>query len=241
MIKGSEKHSLPLLGELQFFTLIRRKRQKYINLRVSFDGQLLVSAPVSASLKRIKAAVMNKQNWVKKHVRAMNQRYSDLYPLRALLFRGDTIKVTVNNDTKRKARVHHNEEVGTIVIHSREADPEVYHSALKRWLTEKARLELPGAVAAWAMRMDIDFNKLFIRNQKSRWGSSSDRGNISLNWRAIMVPKEVLEYLIVHELAHQIHMDHSKTFWALVEHWSPDFRKWNAWLRKHAYLLAILR
>ncbi len=79
--------------------------------------------------------------------------------------------------------------------------------------------------------------RVTIRDQKSRWGSCSSKGTISLNWRLIQTPASVSEYVILHELAHLRHMNHSTRFWQEVEKLCPDYRRAQLWLKEHQRLL----
>jgi len=83
------------------------------------------------------------------------------------------------------------------------------------------------------LRKAFRFKKIQVRGQKSRWGSCSARGTISLNWRLIQTPDYVLDYLIIHELAHTVHMNHSPQFWILVERLMPSYYQAKRWLRLH--------
>ncbi len=79
--------------------------------------------------------------------------------------------------------------------------------------------------------------RVLVRNQKSRWGSCSRRGTISLNWRLIQTPGDVRDYIILHELAHRRQMNHSDQFWQEVAHLCPDYLKAERWLKQNAKLL----
>ncbi|WP_296836127.1 M48 family metallopeptidase [Butyrivibrio sp.] len=87
--------------------------------------------------------------------------------------------------------------------------------------------------------MGVHHKKIVIRDQKTRWGSCSTSGTLSFNWRLIMAPPEVLDYVVVHELAHFTHMDHSKAFWATVESVMPDYDRHRKWLNEHGQELRI--
>ena len=84
-----------------------------------------------------------------------------------------------------------------------------------------------------------DINKVFIKGQKTRWGSCSSAGNLNFNWRLAMAPTEVIEYVIIHELCHRIEMNHSKEFWRLVQEKCPEFRRHKAWLKRNQFRLNI--
>ena len=87
--------------------------------------------------------------------------------------------------------------------------------------------------------MGVRHKKIAIRDQKTRWGSCSSSGTLSFNWRLIMAPPEVLDYVVVHELAHFYHMDHSKAFWATVESVLPDYETHRNWLNEHGQELRV--
>ena len=89
----------------------------------------------------------------------------------------------------------------------------------------------------YARIMDISYGRISIREQKTRWGSCSSKGNLNFNWRLILAPEEVLDYVVVHELAHRREMNHSKAFYAIVESVLPDYRSARKWLRDNGQTL----
>ncbi len=109
----------------------------------------------------------------------------------------------------------------------------------RRVITEEERREgiaaaariIPERVAYYAGRMGVTYNRITIREQKTRWGSCSSKGNLSFNWKLVLKPEAALDYVVVHELAHRKEMNHSKGFWAIVEKELPDYRKRRALLQ----------
>ncbi len=81
--------------------------------------------------------------------------------------------------------------------------------------------------------MQVSVNRIAIREQKTRWGSCSSKGNLNLNWKLVLMPHRIQDYVVVHELAHRKQMNHSVFFWKEVEAVLPDFRERKQWLREH--------
>lgn len=111
---------------------------------------------------------------------------------------------------------------------------------LTGWLKEEARADLAGAVRMHAARLGVAPAGLSVRDQASRWGSCSSTGRLSFNWRLVMAPPHVLDYVAAHEVAHLIEMSHSPRFWAALECTLPDMARGRAWLKEngralHAY------
>ena len=102
-----------------------------------------------------------------------------------------------------------------------------------RALADRAGREIPPRVEIFARLAGVSYGRITIRNQKSRWGSCSSRGNLNFNCLLMLAPPKVADYVIVHELCHRIEMNHSARFWAEVERVMPDYRVPRKWLKDH--------
>ena len=100
-------------------------------------------------------------------------------------------------------------------------------------ILSEAKSIIPRLVTRYAKEMNITYNKVFVKKQKTRWGSCSSRGNINLNCLIILVPSYVKKYVIVHELAHRKEMNHSERFWKIVASMIPNYQKAMMWLKRN--------
>lgn len=102
-----------------------------------------------------------------------------------------------------------------------------------RFLSAQARLMLPERIRYYAEKMGVSYGKVTIRHQKTRWGSCSAKGNLNFNCMLMAMPKEIQDYVIVHELCHRKEMNHSPAFWKEVEAVLPDYKQRREWLKKN--------
>lgn len=116
-----------------------------------------------------------------------------------------------------------------------------FQSVLGAWLKLRAKRFALGEAPGIAQGMGVDYRKIQIRDQRTRWGSCSMKGTVTFNWRLAMAPVDVFRYVIVHELAHRREMNHSDRFWAIVAQNCPEWRKHRDWLKKHGAILQIGR
>lgn len=100
-------------------------------------------------------------------------------------------------------------------------------------LAERATKVIPDKVRHFAESMGVEYGRITIRNQKTRWGSCSGKGNLNFNCLLMLVPEDVMDYVVVHELCHLIEMNHSKAFWQQVEQVMPDYKERRKWLKEH--------
>jgi len=122
----------------------------------------------------------------------------------------------------------------TLVVTGDKTDFEDCREAICRWLNRRARKELTARLAALSREHGLDFGKLSIRQQRTRWGSCSRQGNISLNARLLLMPPDAVDYVLLHELCHTRRMDHSRVFWELLESHDPNCKSHRRLVRDSA-------
>lgn len=105
--------------------------------------------------------------------------------------------------------------------------------ALRNFYRHQARTHLTQKLSFWSEQMNLFPSKVSVRGQSTRWGSCTEGGGISLNWMLMTAPADVIDYVVIHELAHLKHLNHSPDFWRLVEQFSPQWREHKDWLHRH--------
>lgn len=200
----------------------------------------MVVLPARAHEREAAELVARHQGWIDRHVRRISARSAALAARptlgagRELLLRGvaHPVAVTIAADGRARSGVQV-AEGGAIVVVRSATDRRSTAETLEAWLRRQARAAVAERVALRAAEMRIDFSAISIRDQATRWGSASRRGMLSFNWRLVMAPPEILDYVLVHELAHLRVAGHSATFWRLVDRHFPDSRVARRWLREH--------
>lgn len=192
----------------------------------------------------MQAFVHERQDWIQKTFSRLYQNHkkqSDEIRSREneLLLRGEWLPISVKKprpEAKKWLLVERNPEVhayppGLGV----DTEGGVYPGVPEKteFLRKLAKTELPQRFEEVASALGFKWNRFFIRSQKTKWGTCSTKGNISLNWRLIMCPPEIVDYIIIHELCHTVHMNHSKAFWELLRTYYPETDKAHKWLREH--------
>ncbi len=114
-------------------------------------------------------------------------------------------------------------------------------SAIDRWYRREARERIEAVTRAEAGRLDLEPGRITIRDQKTRWGSCSTSGTLSFNWRLVIGPGDALRYVVIHELIHIRHHNHSRVFWAALAEAMPDWKRSATWLRANERLLTAYR
>lgn len=217
---------------------IKKSKRKSISLQCLPDGELLVHAPSRMSKREILGFVEKKSCWIERFRQTLllsRQRENELTLTDGSLFPllGRSFRVTRTEDGKASVFVDYEEE--RIVIKAKD-DVEA-RMALLDSIRQSADTYLPIRVGELASHMKLVYKAIRVKDQKTRWGSCSSQGNLNLNARIMLAPPEVIDYLIIHELAHLVQMNHSAAFYRIVERFCPEYRRHQRWLKDQGYLL----
>lgn len=227
------------------YQLIRSKR-KSIAISFDRDGNLVVKAPSWVNLKEIEAFVVSKQEWIMATAARLERAKQKAAAQRPRLESGDILKflgenrvLTVIREERSRAKVKCVMERLLLWV-PYEADYEYKREQLEKWYRKQAFLVFTQKAEEYAEILGVSFAEIHIKDQRSRWGSCSGRRNLNFNWRLIMAPEPVCDYVIVHELCHLKHMDHSAAFWRLVESVCPYYKQHRNWLKENGGELYII-
>ncbi len=201
--------------------LIRSKR-KSLMLQIKSDGSLVVKAPMRVSVDYINDFVKKKRNWIiTKQLQIKN-------------------KISLH---QQKLQHHGNQAQNKILLFGK------YEDFLDKNLTNQNKIILlykqeamkyiALRVLYYAKIIDVNYKKIKITSARKRWGSCSSKGNLNFSWRLIMAPKQVVDYVIVHEVAHLLHKNHSSKFWKCVQLMMHDYKIHHLWLRDNGFLLDL--
>lgn len=222
---------LPVPGHQELTVVVKRSaRAKRLTLRVGrVDGKAHLTLPGRTPLREAEAFIARQAIWLAKAVAA---RPTTSRPAigGTIPFRGEQLPLLQGSRGPAKR----NDE-GILCP----PDPTLLGPRLAALLKAEARNALTAASHHYATQLGVTFNKITLRDTRSRWGSCTSRGDLMYSWRLIMAPVEVLEYVAAHEVAHLRYMDHSPRFWATVESLMPGYHPRREWLKQNgAGLLA---
>ena len=218
------------------------RRARSIRLEVRADGEIRLVIPATASRATAHAFLRSRAAWIQRRLAEL-RRAPEARPqpprwdgTDTLPLNGQTVPlccIPASLATPRVRIDHH----GVTVLASPPTPAEQRDRIVVQALRNLAREQLSKLLRQESQRLGVDFQGPRIGDQRSRWGSCSARGAISLSWRLIFTPAEIQRYVVVHELCHRRHFDHSKDFWRLVATQMPEYAEQRAWLRQHGAAL----
>lgn len=219
--------------------ILRSARRRTLSLEVSHEG-VRARAPERMRDTTIKQFITNKRNWIENTLANLPPLHEPLSLQNGceLLVLGEVYTLLI---TKGQKAVYIDSDQQLVVpVSSRTNTPEqALRNKLIKWYKQVAMRHLELRVRNQAGRMLPDgiTPKIKVRDYKRRWGSCDHRGDLSFNWRIIMAPDRVMDYVVIHELAHLQEFNHSRRFWNIVEHEMVDWREQQRWLSDNGSLL----
>jgi predicted metal-dependent hydrolase len=218
---------------------VKYRRRKTMSIQIDRTGTVSVFSPMGISEDFIKQQVCSKAKWITSKLKdiahaAETTAQREFKTGQSFLFLGDTYLLhTAIEKTLQGVFVLD----GVLYIRTTRNDKGHIKKLLYKWYRQKAGEVLLQRIEKFIPITGLEPRLVKVKEQKRRWGSCTCSGNIYLNWRLIMAPLAVIDYVVLHELVHLAHHDHSKYFWQKVEKFMPDYRQRKQWLKKNSAAL----
>ena len=216
-----------------------RSRRKTIGLVITLDGRLIVRAPLRAGQAEIQAAVQRHAAWIVAQQVEMQRRQAALPAPRHFAagerfpFLGQDYPLELSPATRPPLAL----QDGRFRL-SREALPRA-RRVFEAWYRQQAQEVITARVGYYTRQHGFPYQRVRIGSARTRWGSCSSRGTLSFTWRLVIAPSEIIDYVVVHELAHTRFRHHQKAFWAQVAAILPDYKHRVTWLKQHGISLSL--
>lgn len=217
------------------YTLIRKPRRRTLAITVSSDNEIVVRSPFTLSPEEIRRFLKQKEKWINKTI-LFNRRVRKPYIPKSFtagekfFYLGREYPLVIE-EKKREKGIRLENGAFYICPPARSNHPKRYIAQkLIHWYKTSADKKLRKVISAYERRLKITISDLRIKTLKRTWGSCSKKGVVTFSWKLILAPLYILEYVVVHELCHLIHHNHSPRFWQEVSKLIPDYKERKKWL-----------
>jgi predicted metal-dependent hydrolase len=212
------------------YTVRRSARARRVRVAVDAERGVEVVLPQRAPAKAAAAAVVELRPWIERRLREVEATRAAVAARAGTVpYLGTPLRLVPEAG---RTRVHRRGD--DLLVPAGDAT-----EAIERWYRRMAKAEIAPRLDVAVAALGTRYTGLTIRNQKTRWGSCSSKGSMSFNWRLLLAPEPILDYVVWHEACHLKVMDHSPRFWALVARHMPDYAEPRRWLRRHGGTLIL--
>jgi predicted metal-dependent hydrolase len=220
-------------GTAVSYTLKRGPRCRHARLEVAQETGLTAVIPRRYDMKKLPAFLAANKRWIlyalKKYCTLPSPKARSSAPANTVPYLGNYIEIVRDGNGLSPVRLEGNR----LVLSSGLYAPGLLTPAIEGWYRWTAEKLIRDKVAKTGSRLCLAYRRIALKEMRARWGSCSVKGNLNFNWKLILMPEPVIDYVVIHELTHLKEMNHGKKFWALVEKECPDWRERRSWLTKN--------
>lgn len=213
--------------------IIRTERRKTADIRVE-EGAVSVVVPTNLALSRIDELLKDKRTWIREKLSLQQEAQpvseKQFVSGESFPYLGRNYRLKVHDGPFQPVKLLRG--YLHVSVPSGSKSPQMVRNALIRWYKAQAERKLLEKAARLAPVIGVKPKSVSVRSFKSRWGSCSAKGDIQFNWRVVMAPNSVCDYVVIHELCHLVHHDHSTDFWGLLARHNPNFAVQKGWLKE---------
>ena len=216
-------HSLTLPSGEQLHYQLERRQRRTVGLKITNNG-LVIHAPKRISQSQLEDIILQKADWV---IRKLASATANKIPEikwqygEQLLFLGNLITLAIEHNPRSKAVVY---EPGVLQLVMPNHDQDLIARKVIQWYQKQAITDFTRRLEIFSSKLGVKFTSLALSNAASRWGSCNSKKEIRLNWRLLQAPPHIINYVVCHELAHIIEMNHSAKFWETVASIFPEYK-----------------
>ena len=220
------------------YTIIRSSRRKSMALVIK-QGEVIVRIPTTLAVKTAQDFVDKKRAWIKQKLEQLPVTRETVYADgESFLFLGNMYQLDIHTSSAENTIKHIDNRI-QLYTKKKDISAEGIKRQLEKWYRQQANEILTSRFFQLAEAHQFSPKSLIVKTYKARWGSCCRSGEIQLNWKLVMAPEKVIEYVILHELCHLHHHNHSASFWKLVADVCPTFREHKLWLRQNGDRLTL--
>ncbi|MGZ8161129.1 MAG: M48 family metallopeptidase [Methylobacter sp.] len=221
--------------------IIRSSRRKTAAIKIQ-KGKVFVIVPEWLTMAAIESLVTNKNRWIKEKLAIQNEiiaiKPKAFVSGESFSFLGRTHPLKIESGLYPFIKLHQDELVVSVRDKTADNAPAI-KQLLIQWYKQQAESELRDKTERYSRTIGVKPSSVTIKSFKSRWGSCSVTGGIQYNWKIIIAPDRIVNYVVIHELCHILHHNHSPAFWKAVEKHCHDYRACSAWLKTNGGRLEI--
>jgi predicted metal-dependent hydrolase len=224
------------------YTVRRSDRARHARIVVDASGVEVV-VPRRMALRHVEPFVQEKSRWIERTLRRFREAEEalpapELEHGGSVPYLGQELLLWVSVERGR-TRDHVARRGDVLHVKVAAAGEQPVRAALERWYRKRARVEVAARLDAATRRAGTRYTRLTIRSQRTRWASCSSTGAMSFNWRLLLAPEPIVDYVVEHEVAHLEVLDHSQRFWRLLGSRCPEYREHERWLKRHGAALRL--
>ena len=231
--------SIIKLHNAQLSYYVVRSNRTTVSLRLHNNGELEVRTPKQVKNNQIEEIIQSKLPWIEKQY----NRLLEVQEQKSIISYEDGAKISIygkeygicviKNEAEQKDSIWLQDD--NLMVRIKYCNEDTIQDAIILWCKKAGKPIFENRAFYYAQRLGVSYERITIKGQKSCWGSCSNKSNLNFDWKLLLMPEEVLDYGVVHELAHLIEMNHSSRFWEIVSKEMPNYKEIRKWLKENGY------
>ena len=232
-----------ICADLFSYTVIRRDKRKTASLQVSPSNEVFIIVPKDLPPEKVEAVIRRKTPWILAKLKFNREvkyphKQKEFVSGEAFQYLGRNYRLKVVRGTCERLEMKDGRFIVSIPCGTEEPE-KIIRNLLVKWYVRRAEIKLRERSRRHKEEIGVSYTGIRIKTLRQRWGSCAKDGSLVFNWKIILAPISIVDYVVVHELCHLIHHDHSHEFWRLMARMMPDYHERKEWLRVNGALMEV--